>query len=130
MRQVPLSFVETKTAPDGSITFGLIPARRCFPGGKLAMLTAARGRNFLHESDVMSRSALRKGKQRATIIHGLSNVVGGRQSTEQAKQWVAFLGSKEAQNILAKTGAVIPAYEGMQQDWVNAIPDMDLQVFI
>ncbi|NLG98559.1 MAG: sugar ABC transporter substrate-binding protein [Chloroflexi bacterium] len=127
------SFVENKTAPDGSITTSVDPSTQMFPGGKLAMLTGGSWiANFLHESDVnVGVAPLPKGKQRATIIHGLSNVVWAKTKyPEQAKQWVAFLGSKEAQNILAKTGAVIPAYEGMQQDWVNAIPDMDLQVFI
>lgn len=126
-------FIEDKTAPDGTITASIDPSVQMFPGGNLAMLTGGSWiAKFLYESGIdVDVAPLPKGNQRASIIHGLGNVVwSGTKYPEEALEFVKFLGSKEAEGILASTGTVIPAYEGMQQDWVNAIPDMNLQVFI
>jgi multiple sugar transport system substrate-binding protein len=43
---------------------------------------------------------------------------------------VKYLASADAERILGETGTVIPAMEGLQEDWVASIPSMDLQVFI
>ncbi len=127
------SFVEDKSAPDGSVTASVDPSTQMFPGGKLAMLTGGSWiANFLYKSGIkVGVAPLPKGKQQATIIHGLANVVwSGTAHPAEAQEFVKFLGSKDGQSILAKTGTVIPAYTGMQQDWVKSIPDMNLQVFM
>lgn len=127
------SFIEDKSAPDGSITASVDPSTQMFPGGNLAMLTGGSWiANFLYQSGInVDVAPLPKGLQRATIIHGLANVVwSGTSHPEEAQEFVKFLGSQEGQSILAKTGTVIPAYNGLQQDWVNSIPDMNLQAFM
>jgi multiple sugar transport system substrate-binding protein len=74
---------------------------------------------------------LPKGKERASIIHGLANVIwSGTKHREEAWEFLKFLGGPEAARILAETGTVIPAYRGYQEAWVKAIPDMNLKVFI
>jgi multiple sugar transport system substrate-binding protein len=70
------------------------------------------------------------GKQRATIIHGLANVVSAK-SAHQAEAWefVKYLGSQPAAEILGKKGP-IPAYNGTQADWIKAHPEFHLQIFL
>ncbi|MEY9904752.1 multiple sugar transport system substrate-binding protein [Catenulispora sp. MAP12-49] len=71
------------------------------------------------------------GVKKATIIHGLANVVFAHTShPAQAEKFAAFLGSQAAAQIEADTGTVIPAYNGMQQTWVKAYPQYHLQSFL
>ena len=74
---------------------------------------------------------LPQGKQRASAIHGLANVIwSGSQNQCAALEWVKFLASADAEQLLADTATVIPAMEGMQESWVASIPSLDLQVFL
>ncbi|WP_239158984.1 ABC transporter substrate-binding protein [Winogradskya humida] len=73
---------------------------------------------------------LPKGEKQATIIHGVSNQVGGKsEHSKQAWEFVKFLGSQPAAEILGKTGP-IPAYNGTQTAWVAAHPELKLQTFL
>lgn len=72
-----------------------------------------------------------KGKQRAVAIHGLSNVIAANTKHKDAAwKFVQFLGSKEAAEVFAKTGTVIPAYNGTQEAWIQAVPTLNLQAYI
>ncbi|MGE6261289.1 ABC transporter substrate-binding protein [Heyndrickxia sporothermodurans] len=72
-----------------------------------------------------------KGKKRAVAIHGLSNVIAANTKHKDAAwKFVQFLGSKEAADVYAKTGTVIPAYNGTQDAWKKAVPNLNLQAFI
>ena len=72
-----------------------------------------------------------KGKQRAVAIHGLSNVIAANTKHKDAAwKFVQFLGSKEAAEVFAKTGTVIPAYNGTQDAWLKSVPNLNLQAFI
>ena len=75
-------------------------------------------------------AVLPRGVERATVIHGLANVIAAK-SRHQAQAWkfVQFLGSRPAAEVEAAAG-VIPAYNGTQQAWVSAHPDMHLQSFL
>lgn len=128
-------FVQAGSSPDGTITAAAEPSTQLFPSGKIAMIAGGSWiARFLHDSEIgptLGVAPLPKGKQRASILHGVANVVwSGTSHPQEALAFVKFLGSKEAESILAQTGTVIPAYEGLQQDWVNAIPELDLQVFM
>lgn len=69
--------------------------------------------------------------KQATVIHGLANVVSAKSKNKAAAQaFQAYLGSKEAQSTQAKTGTVIPAYNGMQKAFVDSVPHFNLQVFL
>ncbi|WP_457100763.1 ABC transporter substrate-binding protein [Microbacterium sp. P5_E9] len=66
-----------------------------------------------------------------SIIHGLANVANAKSPhLAEAKEFAAFASGKAAAEIMAKTGAVIPAYNGEQQAWVDSLPQYDLQTFI
>ncbi|NYE03341.1 multiple sugar transport system substrate-binding protein [Bacillus niacini] len=72
-----------------------------------------------------------KGKNRAVSIHGLSNVIAANTKHKDAAwTFVKFLGSKEVAEEFAKSGVVIPAYNGSQDMWLKSVPNMNLQVFI
>jgi multiple sugar transport system substrate-binding protein len=43
---------------------------------------------------------------------------------------VKFLAGEEGERILGESGATIPAMNGLQDQWLAAAPDMNLQVFI
>jgi multiple sugar transport system substrate-binding protein len=75
-------------------------------------------------------AVLPKGAKRATIIHGLANTISAK-SPHQAQAWkfVQYLGSQQAAQVEAKAG-VIPAFDGTQQAWVQAHPELHLQAFL
>jgi multiple sugar transport system substrate-binding protein len=74
---------------------------------------------------------LPKGVHKATVINGIQNV-GYAKSEHPAElaEFLLFLGGKEAAEIQAATGAVIPAYNGTQSAWVESMPEFNLQVFL
>lgn len=109
------------------------PANSLFPAGRVAMMT---GGSWLpialsQANPNIDVAPLPMGKQRATVLHGLANVVWANSDQQEAAiQFVGYLGGEEAQLIQAETGTVIPAMNGMQDIWVESIPSMNLQVFI
>ncbi|MEU6351907.1 sugar ABC transporter substrate-binding protein [Streptomyces sp. NPDC047072] len=107
-----------------------------FQSGKLAMFwggswdAAAFGSNAATKTDA-DVTVLPAGEKRATVIHGLANVVSAHTAhVAEAEKFEAFLGSKQAADIEAATGTVIPAYNGTQQAWVKAHPQYHLQSFL
>lgn len=73
---------------------------------------------------------LPKGRKQAVIIHGVANVISAKTKyPAQAWQFVNYLGSKPAAEVLAKHG-VIPAYNGTQSAWIAARPQFHLQTFL
>ena len=107
-----------------------------FESGKLAMfwggswdaVAFAANANTKTNADV---TVLPEGVKRATVIHGLANVVYAKTAhAAQAEKFAAYLGSKAAADIEASTGTVIPAFNGTQQTWVKAYPQYDLQSFL
>lgn len=66
-----------------------------------------------------------------SVVHGLATVANAKgPHADVAKQFAAFAGGEKAAMIQAKSGAVIPAYQGTQQAWIDANPQYNLQVFI
>ncbi|MFJ3030014.1 ABC transporter substrate-binding protein [Curtobacterium sp. NPDC087080] len=110
-------------------------ADQWFTAGKLAMYqggswfrSALIGTDM--EQDVVVYP-LPKGKEQATVIHGVSNVVAeGSKNKAAAQALQAYLASKPAQQQQGDMGAVIPAYEGTQDAFTKTMPDADLQVFL
>lgn len=74
---------------------------------------------------------LPKGKERATIIHGLSWVMNSNTKSEKlAWELLKTLSNKQSEQWLAETGFSIPAYRGTEDAWIESIPSVNLQVFI
>ncbi|MEU7894370.1 sugar ABC transporter substrate-binding protein [Nonomuraea sp. NPDC049152] len=106
-----------------------------FQNGKLAMFyDGSYDSIFYHKSQGLNWDVapLPKGpKNNSSIIHGLANVVYAKtKHPEEAWEFMKFLASEEANRIQAETGAVIPAYEGMADEWIKSMPGHDLQVFV
>ncbi|WFR67405.1 extracellular solute-binding protein [Curtobacterium flaccumfaciens] len=110
-------------------------ADQWFTSGKLAMYqggswfrSALTGTDL--EKDVVVYP-LPKGKEQATVIHGVSNVVSAKSKHKAAAQALqVYLASKKAQQQQGDMGAVIPAYDGTQDAFTKTMPDADLQVFL
>ena len=63
--------------------------------------------------------------------NGLANSISAKtKHPDQAWEFLQFLGSERAAEIQAKTGTVIPAYEGHADAYAKAMPEFDLQVFV
>ncbi|GAA0495395.1 sugar ABC transporter substrate-binding protein [Streptomyces olivaceiscleroticus] len=72
-----------------------------------------------------------KGRRRATVLHGLANVVYARTpQPELAREFVRFLGGKRASLLQGKYGTAIPARNGTAEPWAAGMPRFDLQVHL
>jgi multiple sugar transport system substrate-binding protein len=106
-----------------------------FESGKTAMYyggswDAAEFTTNSYTKSKVDVAVLPKGVKPATIIHGLADVISSKTAHKaQAWKFVQYLGSKEAAEVEAKSG-VIPAFNGTQQAWVQAHPEMHLQSFL
>lgn len=112
------------------------PPLQMFESGKLAMFYGGDWNAVAFASNANTRNSvdvtvMPAGEKRATVIHGLANVVFARTKyPEQAKEFAQFLGSKQAAEIQGSSGIVIPAYNGTQEGWVKAFPQYHLQSFL
>jgi multiple sugar transport system substrate-binding protein len=127
----------------GFFTDGLTPsiavqqsnpvADTLFPAGQVAFMPAGSFRAATYaalELD-LGVAPLPSKARRATITAGVANVIwSGASNPGAALEWVKYLHGDEAQTILGRSGSTIPALAGTQQGWVDAIPDLDLQVFV
>lgn len=70
------------------------------------------------------------GEEQASVIHGVANVVAAEgENIEAAQAFQNFLATEEAQQIQAD-GGIISAYEGTQDEFLDSIPNANLQVFL
>ena len=109
----------------------------CFLSGKVAMfqngswaaIAYADNADIGDSVDVAPLPAGPEGNQ--SVIHGVGNVANAKSAhVEEAKDFAAFASGEQAAKIQAETGTVIPAFNGTQQAWVDALPQYDLQVYI
>ncbi|MBX3070219.1 MAG: sugar ABC transporter substrate-binding protein [Thermomicrobiales bacterium] len=104
-----------------------------FPAGNVAMLPGGsfRAGTYGQADANIDVAPLPQGKERATVTHGLANVIwSGGANPGAALELVKWLAGEEAETILGESGATVPAHAGLQQPWLDANPDMNLQVFI
>ena len=111
------------------------PGLTWFTSGKAAMHQGGSWlRNAMVDSEVAEDVGvvpLPVNERPATIIHGLTNVVSaGSENKQAAFALQAYLASEEAQRQQGEMGAIIPAFNGTQQAFVDSIPEYDLQVFL
>lgn len=107
-----------------------------FQSGKVAMsyLGSWRMSSYVANKDIADKfnvAVLPKGKERASIINGLSFV--GNASTkhpEEVKKFLSFLASEEAQDLQASNGTAISARNGSAEEWVKTYPNHNVQVFL
>lgn len=66
-----------------------------------------------------------------SVIHGLANVANANNdNVEIAKEFAAFASGEQAALLQAEAGAVIPAFNGTQQAWVDSLPQYNVQIYI
>jgi multiple sugar transport system substrate-binding protein len=111
-------------------------ARNRFISEKAAMnydLSAMAGQMYAAPAikDHGGITVLPKGRERATVIHGLANVISAK-SPRKAAAWkfVNFLAGREAAEIQAREAVTISSYAGTQQTWLKSMPEFDLKHFI
>ena len=74
---------------------------------------------------------LPKGQNDSFYSNGVGNVMSAKTThPREAWKFLQFLGSKEAAAIQAKTGTVIPAYQGLENEYASSIPQLDLKVLV
>ncbi|MFG3103683.1 ABC transporter substrate-binding protein [Streptomyces sp. NPDC048182] len=107
-----------------------------FQAGRVAMIQDASYDAAAYWKDPQFRAKvgvvpLPRGRRRATVIHGLGNVVYARTPhPELARDFVRFLSGEPASLLQARHGTAIPAHQGTQQPWTEAMPRFDLKVFL
>ncbi|WP_447911889.1 ABC transporter substrate-binding protein [Microbacterium phyllosphaerae] len=83
-------------------------------------------------ADTVNVAPLPEGPEgNQSVIHGVGNVANAKSPhLAEAQAFAAFASGEEAAQIQAESGTVIPAFNGTQQAWVDALPQYDLQVYI
>lgn len=83
-------------------------------------------------ADTVNVAPLPEGPEgNQSVIHGVGNVANAKSPhLAEAQAFAAFASGEEAAQIQAESGTVIPAFNGAQQAWVDALPQYDLQVYI
>jgi len=108
-----------------------------FEQGKVAMyVSGAYWALKLYENKDISADVdvapLPTGVKQATVSSGIENVgYAGTKHPEETKKFLLFASGKEAAEIQAESGAVLPAFKGTEATWMAAMPEFtNLQVFI
>jgi multiple sugar transport system substrate-binding protein len=100
-----------------------------FQNGSWAAVAYADNPDIAEKVNVAPLPAGAEGNQ--SVIHGIGNVANAKsEHLEVAEQFAAFASGETAAKIQAETGTVIPAFNGTQDAWVDALPQYDLQVYI
>ncbi|MEG0443275.1 MAG: sugar ABC transporter substrate-binding protein [Carnobacterium sp.] len=107
-----------------------------FQSGRVAMayfgtwMTAELANNE-YTAEHADVTVLPKGEKQATIFNGLANSVSGTtKHPEEAKKFVEFLGSKEAQEIQAENGSALPAYTDAADKFVEHFNQFNMQAYV
>jgi multiple sugar transport system substrate-binding protein len=107
------------------------PSYSLFQGGKVAMITFGDWYvGTLQETlgSAIGVAPLPQKKTRASILHGLGFAVDARTKTpDEAWKFVKFSASRDAMALQASV--VIPAYKGMETQWIAKFPGLDMKIF-
>lgn len=108
-------------------------ADQIFGSGKAAMVPAISVIAPTYKEmlgDDLGVAPLPKGKQKATIVHGLSWAMNGKTKHEElAWELMKKLSGEKAGKFMGESGFSIPAYQEAETIWIESIPSLDLQVF-
>ncbi|QDE33690.1 sugar ABC transporter substrate-binding protein [Microbacterium foliorum] len=116
----------TDTNPEDFFLSGKVAM---FQNGSWAAIAYGDNADIADTVDVAPLPEGPEGNQ--SVIHGVGNVANAKSPhVAEAKAFAAFASGEQAAEIQAETGTVIPAFNGTQQGWVDALPQYDLQVYI
>jgi multiple sugar transport system substrate-binding protein len=117
----------TETDPLAMLTSGKVAMRYCGSWEPEEIAAVPYGKANI---DVAPLPAGPDGN-RSYYSNGLANSMSAKtEHPEQTWEFLRFLGSERAAEIQAKTGTVIPAYQGHAAAYAKAMPEFDLQVFV
>ncbi|RDW21430.1 sugar ABC transporter substrate-binding protein [Oceanobacillus arenosus] len=109
-------------------------SKQLFMSNKLAMLPAISVNTpELHEAlgDKLAVAPLPKGKQEASIVHGIGWAMNDKVENEDlAWDLMKSLTSEQANTDIAESGFSIPAMQSTGEIWLDSVPSLDLQVFL
>jgi multiple sugar transport system substrate-binding protein len=67
---------------------------------------------------------------RATLYNGLTYAgYVGTEQPEIVKSFLTFLGTQEAAEVMGKSGAAIPAFNGTQDTWYDNFPEINVKAY-
>lgn len=99
-----------------------------FAGDWYAATFAAPDADFADKCDVVYLPTI-NGK-RASVIHGKANCISASTANPDAAwAWVEYLAGAEANEILGKTGAAIPAHQDYSHLFFEQYPDYNMDIF-
>lgn len=107
-----------------------------FQNGKVAMVFGGSWlqTTFLNDANAKTFAdvaPLPQEKQKGVVTHSVANVISSKtQHPQEAWDFLKYLSSKEANEIVAASGQVIPAYKGTTDAWVKSNTNFKLQVFV
>lgn len=107
-----------------------------FKAGKIAMIYSGSWRipEYLGDENIskdIDLEIMPKIKERAATIHGLSYCLAkGSKNKDQALDFLAYLGSKEVNEMWAEKATVIPANNKVLETWEKSYPDKNLKAFV
>ncbi|NRF95722.1 sugar ABC transporter substrate-binding protein [Paenibacillus frigoriresistens] len=108
--------------------------RQLFGSGKAAMfpgISVNAPELYKMLGDKLGVAPLAQGKQKASIVHGLSWVMNKNTAHEkEAWELIKVLSGKDGEKLLADSGFSIPALKGTEEGWVKSIPSLNLKVFV
>lgn len=80
--------------------------------------------------DKIDIAPMPKIKKNAAVIHGLSNVIYAKtKHPKEAWEFVEFLSGKDANEIVAKSGVVIPAYKPVLDIFLKSYSSVNLKAY-
>ncbi|MGY0488105.1 ABC transporter substrate-binding protein [Streptomyces sp. WG-D5] len=107
-----------------------------FQSGTLAMTYEAsyNAATFYADRELRAKvdvAPMPKGRRRATVLHGLANVVYARTpNPELARDFVRFLGTERISLLQGKYGTAIPARNGTAEPWAAGMPRFHLKAHL
>ncbi|MDO4593945.1 MAG: sugar ABC transporter substrate-binding protein [Tissierellia bacterium] len=107
-----------------------------FKAGKLAMIYSASWNvpEFMENENIKDKIDLVQMpliKERKATIHGLSYCIPIKaKHKEEAKDFISYLASDEANDMWAEAATVIPANKNSLDKWEKAYPTINLKAFI
>ncbi|TWD96550.1 carbohydrate ABC transporter substrate-binding protein (CUT1 family) [Neobacillus bataviensis] len=108
--------------------------KQLFLSGKVAMIPAisvSAGEFKGVLGDKLGVAPLPKGKQKASIVHGIGWAMNAKtQNDKAAWDLIKALSGKEGEKVIAESGFSIPADKSISDIWLKSIPSLDLKVFL
>lgn len=129
-----VGLIESGVSPSLEVQTDTAP-RDLFASGKLAMVYAASWNIpvFVNSpvADSINLVEMPAMSQKGAVIHGLIYALNAKsENKDEAFRVIEYLASEEANEHWAASGAVIPAYEGALDTWLNFRPDYNLEAYV